>query len=182
MWQSPLRGNARGCVLPRPPQPSLLLLHFSQAAYSPGSKSTCWGDFSLLGGRTPPDVWKQRVMEGPHLPISTTAASCPGHSSQCYGRCRLQGHHVALGHKAATSGCRQHSTAHGGGLWIRQGVAGRQSQPSLPGRHRAAPSSLTAHFLFRSCSDTEDVIAGAGPSLARSPTWFTRLLLKPEEN
>lgn len=65
------------------------------------------------------------------------------------------------------------------GLWIRREVAGWQPEPS---HHRAAPGSLTAHFLFRSCSDTKDVIAGAGSGPAHSPARFTWLLLKPEEN
>jgi len=88
---------------------------------------------------------------------------------------------VTLPGATGTAGCRG-TTLPAGGLWIRGGVTGRQSQPSPPGHRRAAPGSLTAHFLLRSRSDTKDVIAGAGPGPARSPARLTPLLLKPEES
>jgi len=55
---SPLRGDARGCVLPQPPQPPSLLLHCSQATCPPGSENTCQGDFSLLGASNHPAGWR----------------------------------------------------------------------------------------------------------------------------
>lgn len=156
-----------------------MLLHFSQAAYSPGSKSTCWGHFFLLSAWFHPNGWRQRVAEGPHIPISTTAPTHPGHSSWCY-RVLQAARGTTLPTAAAQPPQDDSSTALPVvGLWIRGGVAGWQSQP---GHHHAAPGSLTAHFLFCSCSDTKDVIAGAGPGPAHSPAQFTPLLLKPEED
>lgn len=122
-------------------------------------------------------------MEGPPSPISTTAATRLSRSLFPV----LQALQAARGTTPPTATAQppwgaSGTALPGGGVWIRRGVVGQQSQPSPPGHHRAAPGSLTAHFLFRSCSDTKDVIAGAGPGPARSPAWFTPLLLKPEEN